>query len=63
VERPVSVLLVGIGGYGAKYVEHLLREGKDRNVFIAGAVDPYAESSKHYGTLMEMGVPVYKSME
>lgn len=63
MERPVSVLLVGIGGYGAKYVEHLLREGKDRNVFIAGAVDPYAESSKHYGTLMEMGVPVYKSME
>ncbi len=33
MERPVSVLLVGIGGYGAKYVEHLLREGKDRNVF------------------------------
>lgn len=63
MDEPVSVLLVGIGGYGAKYVEHLLKEGKDHNAFIVGAVDPYAESSKYYGSLVEMGVPIYRTME
>jgi predicted dehydrogenase len=38
--RGVSVVLVGIGGYGNLYVEALLNEGQERGVKIAGAVDP-----------------------
>lgn len=63
MDEPVSVLLVGIGGYGAKYVEHLLKEGKDHNAFIVGAVDPYAENSKYYSVLAEMKIPIYRTME
>lgn len=28
--KEVSVVLVGIGGYGNKYVEYILREGREK---------------------------------
>ena len=36
----VSVLLVGIGGYGASYLDALLDEGDLRGAELVGAVDP-----------------------
>ena len=40
--RPVSVLLVGIGGYGGTYVEAMLEEGEGHGCRLVGVVDPAA---------------------
>jgi predicted dehydrogenase len=59
----VSVVLVGIGGYGNLYVEALLNQGKDRGVKIVGAVDPKPENCKYYEQLKELDIPFFVSLE
>ncbi|MGJ8454167.1 Gfo/Idh/MocA family protein [Pseudothermotoga sp. U03pept] len=62
VSKYVSVLLVGIGGYGAKYVEYLLKEGIDHGAQIVGAVDPQPNRSKFHETLINMKIPVFEDL-
>ncbi|PLV57313.1 Gfo/Idh/MocA family protein [Thermotoga sp. SG1] len=61
--KEVSVVLVGIGGYGNKYVEHILKEGRERGVQIAGAVDPSPQNCRFYEELRSLNVPIYDSLE
>ena len=56
--RGVSVVLVGIGGYGNLYVEALLNEGQERGVKIAGAVDPDPRKCNYYDQLKTLKVPL-----
>ncbi|MEJ5229838.1 MAG: Gfo/Idh/MocA family oxidoreductase [Pseudothermotoga sp.] len=63
VGKYISILLVGIGGYGAKYVEYLLKEGKDHGAQIVGTVDPQPKSSKFYDALIEMKVPIFEDLD
>lgn len=59
----VSVVLVGIGGYGNLYVEALLKEGEKRGTKIVGAVDPRPENCKYYEELKKRGIPFFASLE
>lgn len=58
----LTVVLVGIGGYGAGYVDLLLNQPQ-RDVRIAGVVDPYPENYPGYDRLKAEGIPVYPSLE
>ncbi|HHY83359.1 MAG TPA: Gfo/Idh/MocA family oxidoreductase [Clostridiales bacterium] len=61
--REVSVVLVGIGGYGNLYVEALLDKGKERSVKIAGVVDPKPENCNYFDQLRALGIPFFKSID
>lgn len=58
----VSVLLVGIGGYGMTYVNHVL-DGNDPRIKVAGLVDPYPQSCTRLQEFLDKGIRLYDSME
>jgi len=57
--HPVSILMVGIGGYGYYYLKTLLEEFPPGTIEIRGIVDPLAEQSGLYTEIKRMNVPVY----
>lgn len=59
----LRIALVGIGGYGASYVSELLKAGPEREVMIAGAIDPVPERCPMIDVLREDGVPVFADLE
>ncbi len=59
----VTILLVGIGGYGGRYVDELLRHYEEGNYLLAGAVDPAPERSRHLAELQRLKVPIFHSLE
>ena len=61
MQDSVNILLVGVGGYGATYLNPLLSRN-DPGYRIAGMVEPYPERSKRIGEALDMGVPLYKTM-
>lgn len=63
-DKKVSVVLVGIGGYGGNYVDEMLNHA-DRvpNAQLVGAVDPVAEKTFFYAKLVEAKVPIYPSLD
>lgn len=60
--EPVSLVMVGVGGMGAAYLQALL-ERKDEGLFrIAGAVDPQPNRCKQYLEMRAEGVPCFVNM-
>lgn len=59
---PVSVVMVGIGGYGAEYVAALDRLPLEK-IRLTGAVDPFPTRSCAELGLSERQVPVFPSLE
>ncbi len=59
----VSVVLVGIGGYGTQYVDALLRDSDMGLCTIVGVVDPIAEKSPKYELIRERDIPICKTIE
>lgn len=59
----LSIVLVGIGGYGNGYVKELLANRGQREFIITGVVDPYPENSPSLAKLQELKIPVYHSLE
>lgn len=60
---PITLALVGIGGYGNSYVSALLDSPDQQRFRVAGAVDPAPQSCRRLGELQSRRVPVYRSME
>jgi len=61
--EPVTLVMVGVGGMGAAYLEALLAR-KDEGLFrIAGAVDPQPNRCKQYVEMRAMGVPCFVSLQ
>ncbi len=64
-EEKIKVIQVGIGGYGGWYLGHLFLakdfEGERNWEFVAG-VDPRPESSNHYQSMLDQGIPVYADL-
>lgn len=60
--KQISVVLAGIGGYSAKYVENILKK-TDSWFRIAGVVDPYPEKSTMYSRLEDMDIPIFKTLK
>lgn len=63
MDRPLDLLLVGIGGYGQYHVKELLDKRDDSKFIIRGIIDPKPEGSQYFPQLKEMGIPLYASME
>ena len=60
---PVSLILVGIGGYGEVYLSALGEEVRRGRCRLAAAVDPEPERCSRLAELRSQGVPVYSSMD
>ncbi|MBN2452036.1 MAG: Gfo/Idh/MocA family oxidoreductase [Lentisphaeria bacterium] len=63
MDKPVSVVLVGIGGYGNTYVDALLRQPSPAAARIAAVVDPRPEGCRRLGELEQAGIPCYRTLE
>lgn len=59
----ISILLVGIGGYGNLYVDELLKNMSRGDFIIAGAVDPIPQNCRNFQKLKEMKIPIFSSVE
>jgi predicted dehydrogenase len=63
VGEPVSLVMVGIGGMGAAYLEALLARKDENLVRITGAVDPRPNRCKQYVEMRALGVPCFVSLQ
>lgn len=63
MSKIVTILLVGIGGYGANYVNEIVDAGEASGVKIAGVVDVAPEKSCFYSSIKDMEIPVFATME
>ncbi|MFW6006641.1 MAG: Gfo/Idh/MocA family protein [Bacillota bacterium] len=63
MNNDISVVLVGIGGYGNRYVNALLDEKEKYEVKIEGAVDPFPEGCRRLQELKDKGVPLFTSLK
>lgn len=61
-EKKVTVLLVGIGGYGGVYLDELLHKPRGEQFRIVGAADPYADRSQFMDELRSRRIPVYDTV-
>ena len=60
--RTVSVLLVGIGGYGNTMVREIVGN-PSKKIRLVGVVDPYPEKCSLISELISENVPVFPDME
>ena len=58
----MKILLVGAGGYGARYVRELLNSTRT-DFTLEGIVDPYLASSIEYEKILAAKIPTYNSMD
>lgn len=63
MSRMVEIVLVGIGGYGANYVNELLDNSDHDGFKIVGVVDPYAENCARLDELTGAGVKIFDSLD
>lgn len=61
--KRVGIVLVGIGGYGMLYVNELLEHLKEEKYELRGVVDPYPQNCSKYNELLELGVPVFSTLD
>jgi len=61
--NPVSVVLVGIGGYGGNYVRWMADLEAAGLARVAGVVDPMAEAAAAWHELAARGVPRFDTVE
>lgn len=59
----IKVVLVGTGGYGKKYAEHLLKESHLHGTHLVAVVDPYASKSEIYTELVSAKIPIFETLE
>jgi predicted dehydrogenase len=59
----VSVVLVGLGGYGEVYLDPLLDDPRGTGCRIVGGVDPRPEGCRRLADLEARGVPIYARLE
>jgi predicted dehydrogenase len=64
-DRQVSIALIGIGGYGNRYVGALLDAlaGERTDVKIAATADPNPSTCNRLAELQSRGVPLFASMD
>jgi predicted dehydrogenase len=59
----VSIVLVGIGGYGEVYLSPLLDDPRGAGCEIVGAVDPRPENCSRLPEIEALGIPVFPTLE
>ncbi|MDL4842618.1 Gfo/Idh/MocA family protein [Aquibacillus rhizosphaerae] len=61
MKNKVSIVLVGISGYGSVYVRNSLDESEI--AYIVGVVDINPKHSNYYEQLLEKNIPIYDTLE
>lgn len=59
----VTVVLVGVGGYGTIYLKPLLDPEFRADIKLVGCVDPYAKISPLYQALQDRAIPIFDTLE
>jgi predicted dehydrogenase len=59
----ISIVLAGIGGMGAVYVDELLKNAPGADFRIAGAVDPMPDRCPRLADLHAAGVPIFPGLK
>lgn len=62
LNRPVSVAMVGIGGYGYYYLRHLINEHYPQDADLIALVDPCFSSSTVFPEFRDLQLPVFASL-
>ena len=62
MNKKVSILLVGISGYGNLYLKELLTN-KTESAYLSGVVDINPKKSSDYEEVIKRRIPIYDSME
>lgn len=63
MSKRISIVLVGIGGYGHSYVRALMSNQIPEEYTVVGVVDPYPEKCDSIDEIREKGIPVFYSIE
>jgi len=63
MRKPVSIVLVGAGGYGNVYLSSLLDHPENQSFTIAGVVDPRMDRCFHRGKLDALKVPRFETLK
>jgi predicted dehydrogenase len=63
MHKPVSIVLVGIGGMGAVYLAALLENKEKRDFRLVGAVDPQPRRCPLLAELQALDIPVFERLE
>ena len=63
MSEQVSIVLVGIGGYGNTYVSALLGQSGEKSWRLAGVVDPLASKAPGFAALQALDVPFYATLD
>ena len=61
--KEVSVVLVGVGGYGAKITNDILQNGKDYGLRLIAVVEPNFEAAPTREALEQRQIPRFSSLE
>ena len=60
---PARLVLVGLGGYGGRYVEAVLDQGVELGVQLVGAVDPLPERCERRGEIEKIVGPIHRDLD
>jgi len=63
MKEPLTILLVGAGGYGNFYIDLLLDAKAPRDFRVAGVVEPNPTGSLRLKELFRENVPLYRSLD
>jgi len=63
MNKKVSILLVGAGGYGNSYLRWLFSRMDEGKFSLVGIVDPYPQGCNYLKELEELKVPFFKTIE
>jgi len=63
LNKTISVVLAGIGGYGNLYVDALLDNVEMRGLSFVGVVDPFPEGCRRLSELKERNIPIFDTMD
>ncbi|HEY8423127.1 MAG TPA: Gfo/Idh/MocA family oxidoreductase [Thermoclostridium sp.] len=59
----VSVVIVGIGGFGHTYIKGIINNQEKDKINIAGVVEPYPENCDCIDEVRKRNIPVFKTLE
>ncbi|MFO7979501.1 MAG: Gfo/Idh/MocA family oxidoreductase [Candidatus Aminicenantes bacterium] len=62
-KKTVSIVMVGIGGYGYYYTNVLIKEYYRGLIDIIAAVEPFPENSSHSQWFLKHSIPIYHTLE
>ena len=61
--KPVTIALVGIGGYGDVYLEALLAASPGQGVQMVAAIDPEPARSQRLHEIHDRGIPLFADLD